>query len=172
MENILATSNAFRIENEFFVHIGDLEWFEGPLVSLFLDNTSGQLFILHWVDIQNDAHRWLLYPVSPRALQLYLNGKVTNEDLLWLQPVGMLRIVDMNADMYLQGVKYSSAADLPVDYLPTAESYFDADSCPNLPKIKRFLENLPSQPQLGNYPSLEESALAARQVAEGQASIK
>lgn len=169
MENLPATLNAFRIENEIFTHIGDLEWFEGPLVSLFLEDTSAQLFILHWIDVRDDTHRWLLYPVSPRGLQLYLNGKITNEDLLWLQPVGMLRIVDMNADMQLRGVKYSSVADLPADYLPTAESYFDADSCPNLPRISRFLANLPNQPRLvGNYANLEESAAVARQVAEGR----
>lgn len=49
MENVLAISRSFRIENEAFAHIGDLEWFEGPLVSLFLEDTSGQLFIVHWV---------------------------------------------------------------------------------------------------------------------------
>lgn len=78
----------------------------------------------------------------------------------------MLRIVDMNADMYLRGVKYCSATDLPVDYLPTAESYFDTDVCPNLSGIKRFLENLPAQPQIGSYPSLTGGASVARQVAE------
>jgi len=171
MENVLVTSNTFRIENEAFEHIGDLEWFEGPLLSLFLENTSNSPYILHWVDIQNDTHRWLLYPVSPRALQLYLNGKITNEDLIWLQPAGMLRLVDMNADMHVQEVKYCSAADLPVDYLPTAESYFDVDICPNLPKIKRVLEIIPTL-TLANYPSLAENTTPARQVAEGQRPTK
>ena len=156
-------TNTFKIGNETFERIGDLEWFEGALISLFAEQTSGDLFLLHWVDVQGDFHRWLLYPVSHRALQLYLEGKLTNEDLLWLNNPAIVRIVDMNGDMNFNKVETKKVTDLPKEYLPTAESYFDAELCLNLPKINRYLENSAAQKNIRLYPHLTERSL---QVAE------
>jgi hypothetical protein len=160
------STSTFKIGNETFERIGDLEWYEGSLISLFSEQTSGDLFLLHWVDVHDGYHRWLLYPVSHRALQLYLEGKLSNEDLLWLNNPAIVRILDMNGDMNLNKSETKKVTDLPKEYLPTAESYFDAELCLNLPKINRFLEISAAQKNIRLYPRLSERSL---QVTEGGA---
>lgn len=165
MERSIGT---FKIGNEIFERIGDLEWFEGALISLFEEKTSGDLFLLHWVDVQEGFHRWLLYPVSHRALQLYLEGKLTNEDLLWLNNPATVRIVNMNGDMKLNKVESKKVAELSKEYLPTAESFFEAELCLNLPKIQHFLEKSAAQKKIHVYPHTPE---LSSQVADSDTNV-
>jgi hypothetical protein len=43
-----------------FVRIGDLSYFEGPLLSLFEELNSGHLYLLDWVDRDEKSNRWLI----------------------------------------------------------------------------------------------------------------
>jgi hypothetical protein len=151
--------NTFKVDEEIFERVGDLEWFEGALISLFMEKNSGTLYLLHWVDVHNGFNRWLLYSVSYRALQLYMQGKLTNEDLIWLNNPAIVRIVDMNADMIVDKSEPRKVVELAKEYLPTAESYFDAALCLNLSKINQFLAKYAALEKLHSYPHLSENPL-------------
>jgi hypothetical protein len=70
-----------------------------------------------------------------------------------------VRIVDMNADMIVDKSEPRKVVELAKEYLPTAESYFDAALCLNLSKINQFLAKYAALEKLHSYPHLSENPL-------------
>ena len=130
----------FKIENQTFQHIGDLEWFEGALLSLFLDSDTNKLFLLHWADMQDGFNRWLFFPITPRALRLYLEGKLSNQDLFYLDNSPTVKILDINGDLTLNKVAEELKNKLPKDFQPSIDGYFQKELCPDFESILSLLK--------------------------------
>ncbi len=129
----------FKIEKQTFRHLGDLEWFEGALLSLFVEPKSGSLYMLHWLDLADGNNRWLFFQVSPRALQLYLQGKLSNQDVFFLDLSPTAKLLDLNGDGVVKAVAEIAKPALPVDYVPSKDGYFQPELCPDLKGISEIL---------------------------------
>jgi hypothetical protein len=75
---------------------------------------------------------------------LYLEGKLTNEDLLWLTNPSTVRIIELNGDMQLGKVEEIATTALPQAMLPTNEGGFEHGSCPDLSRIREILAEYPA----------------------------
>ena len=143
MSDFSKPATSFNLGQKTFEYITDVEWFEGPWASLFLEKKSREIYFLHWVDRTDTFHRWLFFPVSPHSLRLYLEGKLSDEDLIWLDPSEKIILLELNGDMKVGAVREFPKKDIPADYLPSSQAFFDESLCPDLEKIKRFLEKFP-----------------------------
>lgn len=135
----------FQLDNRVFEHMGDLEWHDGTLLGLVREQKSKNLFIIRWVDVTESAHRWLFFPVSPRTLNLYLDGSLTDEDLMLLNSPNFVQLVDLNGDYQIQNVQKINVDDLPKDYRPSQKAHFNAPSCPDIEEIRNVLKSYPTQ---------------------------
>jgi hypothetical protein len=142
-----ATSTLIQFNQQDFEYIGDLKWFEGALISLFREKSGGGLYVLHWVDLVDNYHRWLFFPISPRSLRLYLEQKLSNEDLFALSGQEDVWVLDMNADMEFEIGKIEKLpiASLPTSYLPSPKGFFKASLSPDLIEIQAILQTYPTE---------------------------
>ena len=136
-------SSKINIEKQAFSHVGDLEWFEGALLSLFVEPKSGNLHFLHWVDLAEGNNRWLFFQVSPRALQLYLQGKLSNQDVFFLDVSPTVKLLDVNEDGVVKAVEEIAKNQLPADFVPSKDGFFQPELCPDVKSLTELL--------VGNY---------------------
>ena len=128
----------FSIGNQSFAHVGDLEYFDGALLSLFVEKQWKRPYLLHWLDVSADFHKWYFFQVPPYALSLYLDGKLSNHDLFGLAP--SVKIIELNGDMEVGEVTKISKNNLPDGYAaPSPDGFFEPSTCPDLVKIQAFL---------------------------------
>ena len=140
----LSPATSFQSGNKTFDYFTDLEWFDGPWASLFLERKTGQPFYLTWVDRSETFHRWLFFPISPRSLRLFLAGKLSDDDLLWLDPSETVTLLELNGDMVVGEVRELLKIDLPDDFKPSPDGFFEPNLCPDLEKINQFLQQFPT----------------------------
>jgi hypothetical protein len=135
----MSLNTKITIGSQAYSHVGDLEWFEGALLSLFVEPKSGNLFFLHWVDLAEGNNRWLFFQVSPRALQLYLQGKLSNQDVFFLDLSPTTKLLELNGDGIVKAVTEIAKPALTIDYVPSKDGYFQPELCPDLKRISEIL---------------------------------
>jgi hypothetical protein len=109
--------------------------YEGPLLSLF-HNTAKENHIFCWCDTDGMVNRWLLLRVAQESLDGYLQGDLSLYQLLTNPSDDFVYVVDIDDDDHYQQVYRISITDLPGDYLPEKESYYQLDAVYGEPERK------------------------------------
>ena len=136
MENLIFNSKN-KLNTTNLVRVGDLSYFEGPLLSLFEDISSGHFYLFDWVDRDTKTNRWIIYRVSPKDLLNYLNGKITHLDIFNNRPIKSVFFTDIdcqNRPFYLYDAFELNT--IPTIYLPNNDIFFDLSDCYSFEKIK------------------------------------
>ena len=141
--------NGFKIENfpiSQLQKIGDLDYFEGPSLSLFKSEEDNSLYLFDWVDCDTQAHRWVVYTLSPNQLFEFINCKITRNDLVFSEK--NISIVDFASDFVLLQAYTVKVSNLPKTYLPNKNSFFDPTESPqtDFENIMKTLNTLMSSP--------------------------
>lgn len=149
MEN-LSINHEHRLSVTNFVRIGDISYFEGPLLSLFQELNNGYLYLFDWVDRDKNNNRWLIYKVLPRDLLQYLQGKISHSDLY----------NKSNNNVYFTDIDYRNKSfynynifalkEIPEIYLPNEDAFFEMEDCPSFERIKLLIMNLLSRQKQEN----------------------
>ncbi|NDV58316.1 hypothetical protein [Bacteroides sp. 519] len=125
------------------LRIGDLVYFEGPLLSLYQDRYN-HLYIFDWVDRDNKCNRWLVYRVTPQVLMQFLKGDLSHYELF--EQRGDTYSIDIeNSGRLLFDSDLLKLAEVPLIYYPNKDDYFDIEDCLQYEKIKRTLEDVISK---------------------------
>ena len=104
--------------------IVDLEYFDGPLLSLF-ENEYGDSYLYSWCDVDNLYNRWLVFRVARPTLKLYIEGKVSLHELI-VNPVdGFLYSLDIDNALQVENTYLLLPENLPAIYLPETDSYYE-----------------------------------------------
>lgn len=106
------------------VKVSDLIYFEGPLLSRWRDR-EGKDYLYYWCDVDENYNRWLILPVPSEMLKRYLQGEEILRTLVTHPEIAYLVEIDSNGDE--QKVKQIVVSDLPEDYLPSEDSYYDPE---------------------------------------------
>ncbi len=116
----------FDIQFDFstFQKISDLIYFEGPLLSHYVSG-KGDDYLFYWVDNDEHDNRWLALRVNLTDLQKYIDKQLTLRDLIESPNDGYLYCFDINNDLHYHNVHLVQPADLPADYLPEPDSYYE-----------------------------------------------
>lgn len=104
--------------------VADLIYFDGPFLSHYVSK-SGDNYLSYWVDCDEDNQRWLVFRVGINSLQNYVNKKKSLYELIKGVDDGFAYAVDISEDGTQSVPLMTFLADIPDEYLPTADSYFD-----------------------------------------------
>ena len=121
-----------------FIRIGDIENFEGPLLTLF-ENTNKRLFLFDWIDNDDTFNRWLVYTPKAENILKYINKQLSHYELIMSVSNDFI-IVEIDKNLQIHSAKKVSKNNLPSTYLPDKDAVFDSTDCPHFEKTKVFLE--------------------------------
>jgi hypothetical protein len=154
MENLtFNTEEPLNTSN--FVRLGDLSYFEGPLLSLFEELNSGHLYLFDWVDRDNKFNRWLIYRVSSRLLLQFIDNKISHLELFERRLDNKVYFTDIDSKNKLFS-NYDSFAieSLPSNYYPNSDNFFELSDCNHFEKIKSAIINSLSKQKSENEYSI------------------
>ncbi|WP_161889290.1 hypothetical protein [Pontibacter russatus] len=125
MENVQGYKlSGFPFEN--LVKVKDLLYYDGPLLSHFIDEVEETHYFYLWVDYNEEFNRWLIFRVDEYDLVEYLVGIEPLQGLIWKNKNEFLYIVDIDADVNYYNPTIVRASDLPNSYIPDEFSYFNS----------------------------------------------
>lgn len=105
---------------------GDLLYYEGPLLSHYIDKQDiNDHYLYKWVDSDNRYHRWMVFKVDSGNIFAFLNGKISILELIEYN--SLCYFLDIDAHQEVQHIRVSSVGDIPKDYLPTEDSFFEEE---------------------------------------------
>jgi uncharacterized protein YegP (UPF0339 family) len=148
----------------------DLEYFDGPLLSLFAD-ANGDFFLYKWYDLTNDSHQWLVFKVKYTTIQKYLNGTSSEYDLLNDQTPKAFHLIE-----FTEKGKPWIVSDIPQqtilsEYDGLKSVFFKSDWCPNWKAVQHFFSNdkinRAQWSQLGSSPEMPTAQSAKFVISQG-----
>jgi hypothetical protein len=106
--------------------LGDLIWFEGPVLSHFADRGHRDYLML-WVDSSKTLNRWLCFETDELDIYRYLNGRESLHELICNNDQGVVRYydIDKNANYKKETITYTDK--IPKSYLPEKDEKFNID---------------------------------------------
>ena len=104
--------------------VSDLIYFDGPFLSHYI-HKSGDNYLAYWVDCDNEFQRWLVFRVGITSLQKYVDKRMSLLDVIKQLDDGLIYLVDVDVDGKTTTPKILFLNQLPDDYLPEADSYYD-----------------------------------------------
>ncbi len=116
----------------------DIEWFEGPMLSLFRDK-EGDLFIYKWVDVNKDSQTWLVFRTSPDLIAAYIQRVISERALVLLAADKTWYLTDINSALEFSNERKITAQILRQSFLPLSDTFFKTDNCPEPEKIQAFI---------------------------------
>jgi hypothetical protein len=117
--------------------IGDLSWFEGPLLTLYEDMQNGFLYLLDWVDRDSEVNRWLIYRAYPADLIAFIEGSRSLSEIFDSRRDETILVADVAS---VSDWSVYEIENLPESYRPVEGNYFDVSDCPDAPKLRSYLE--------------------------------
>lgn len=141
MENLIFNNNK-KLDTSNFIRIGDLSHFEGPLLSLFEELSSGHLYLFDWVDRDEKNNRWLIYRASPNYLFKFIHNKISHLELFEKRPEKNIYFTDIDSgNKPFNNYDSFKIESLPQAYHPNSDNYFELSDCNNFDKIKSVIIN-------------------------------
>ena len=107
-----------------FKKVANLIYFDGPLLSHYVTN-KGDNYLFYWIDQDNTANRWMFIRTDYDNIQKYTNKKQTLRNVLSSPLDDIVYTVDIDEEGNHHNFQAHSIEDLPEDYLPTEDSYYE-----------------------------------------------
>jgi hypothetical protein len=137
MENISGKNISKLLFKSDLIKIGDLQFYEGSLMTLFENTKKLQLYLFDWVDGDTQFNRWLVYLVSPEDIISYLDLQITHLNLI--KTSAEIYVLDIDKHYNYHNVKALDFNQIIDDYLPQEESLFDVSDCRDVERIESKL---------------------------------
>ncbi len=120
--------------------MGDLIYYEGPLLSHFQDSTkTNEHFFYRWVDNDDEANRWLIFKASNQDLIKFFNKQFSEFDLIAKN--NSVTFLDLDDNLNKIGIYMSAFENIPNDYLPSQKAFFEISRYePYALELKKKLE--------------------------------
>jgi hypothetical protein len=119
--------------------LGDLLYFEGPLLSLFRDASDlNQYYLYKWADGDDDCNRWIVLPVRKIDLITFFEKEITLRRLF--ERSERLYLLDLDDGLDQKGLLETTPDRLPDSYLPREGSFFSEEKYnPFASTMKKYL---------------------------------
>ena len=106
--------------------IGDLIYFEGPLLSLFLDRNNPDTYYLYkWADCNETINRWLVIQLNSVSLRNFFFKEISLRNLLLNSP--LTYVLGIDNTLIEKEIIVCATTDLPEIYLPKENSLFSEE---------------------------------------------
>lgn len=113
-----------------FVRLADLINYEGPLLVLYKQKYTSNIYLLRWVDADETYNRWILYQTDIANVLAFINRKISHK-FLFEAYSDICYAIDIDTNMNWVNVGEISKTMLPYDYIPIEDDFFDIEDCPN-----------------------------------------
>lgn len=110
-----------------FIKKGDLIYQDGPVLSHFI-NSLNQDYLFYWVDCDEKFNKWLVFPVTKKELSEFFIKKLNILNLISNVYTGFVYLIDINDNIQYENIYNCSVGEIPNDYLPSDESFFDEEN--------------------------------------------
>ncbi len=138
----METLNGKNIDNLIFknslTRIVDVQNFEGPLLTLFKDTVTNNLYLFDWVDRDILFNRWIVYRCDPNKLNQFIKAKISHYDL-FVSDEPICYLIDIDENIVWNNLKEIMKKDLPKSYLPQRDVFFEEVDCPNFKKLTELI---------------------------------
>jgi len=114
--------------------LGDLLFFEGPLLSVYKDLQTNKFYLMDWVDRDYESNRWLFYSIKKENLSRFINREISHFDL-YENDQKSIYFVDIKHDAFFDYSNLKELDEVSQEYIPSSENYFNSDEARNLDKI-------------------------------------
>ncbi len=114
----------------------DLIFHEGPILTHFT-NEYGWDFFMYWCDNDAEFNRWLLFRIDNLLLKDFFLRKKSLRQLILNNRQGFVYLIDINENIEYTNKKILSINEIPIDYLPSINSFFDEFHYEEYAKILR-----------------------------------
>ncbi|MBL7785004.1 MAG: hypothetical protein JNM36_03805 [Chitinophagales bacterium] len=121
--------------------IGDLLYYEGPLLSHFQDASKpNEHYFYRWVDNDDEANRWLIFKATSQDLVKFFNKQFSELDLIAQN--NAVTFLDLDDNLNSLGIYICAFENIPNDYLPSQKTFFEASRYePYALELKNKLEH-------------------------------
>lgn len=109
--------------------VSHLIFYEGPYLSHFKDATDTNV-LFQWCDVTETHNRWIVFAASVVDIRDYLQKVLSQKELLLRAEGNRVFLVDINETGAYDAIKAISAEQIPKDYWPSSDSYFDESLSP------------------------------------------
>jgi len=106
--------------------LGDLVYYEGPLLSLFIDKDNPDIYYLYkWVDNNEISNRWTITQVNAVSLRAFFYKQTSLRDIILSNPI--CYCIDLDDNLTEKEISVCSSIDLPQEYLPMEQSFYSEE---------------------------------------------
>jgi hypothetical protein len=123
-------------------NVGDLIFFDGPLMSLFMDKQKRRFFIFDWVKANEQFNQWIAYQVSLSRISDFIEGTLSHRDLLRNSLNNTFLLIDIDDDLNYFPRHSLRFEELPPSYLPQENTYFSSKNCPDFSIIQKNIADI------------------------------
>lgn len=138
---IFLTKSSDKIVPLQLTRVGDLINYEGPLLALFEEALTSNLYLFDWVDRDKETNRWMVYTTSADLLLQFTAGSISHYDLFDSRPDKSVFYTDLGANDRMDNYSLYKLNEVPPQYHPNRDSYFDLLDCPDYSQIKTTLSS-------------------------------
>ena len=107
-----------------FKKVADLIYFDGPLLSHYVTD-NGDNYFFYWLDQDDTDNRWLFVRIDYDMIQKFFKKELTLRKVLSSPLDNIIYTVDIDNDGKHHNFLAHSIEDLPEDYLPAEDSYYE-----------------------------------------------
>lgn len=107
-----------------FKKVADLIYFDGPLLSHYVTD-NGDNYFFYWLDQDDTDNRWLFARIDYDIIQRFFKKELTLRKVLSSPLDNIVYTVDIDNDGKHYNFQAHSIEDLPEDYLPAEDSYYE-----------------------------------------------
>ena len=112
------------------IHIRDIEYFEGPLLSEYKDDNEN-IYIKKWCSWNDVSETWLLVLTTSEDINKYLSKTMSLLNLIQNGKNFIIETRNINGSSSSHNVMFE---DIDVDYLPKNNAFYDESLAPRTPK--------------------------------------
>ncbi len=139
MEILKSKINSNHNFQNLLVRIVDVVNFDGPLMTLFEHKENKHIYLLDWIDSNSEFNRWLLYKSNPIVLENFIKGSMSHYDLFMSEEVNCF-VIDIDTHLNWNNCQIVQKKNLPINYLPKKDVFFEEYDCPNFTRLKAFID--------------------------------
>jgi hypothetical protein len=121
--------------------IGDLDYFQGPFLSLFVDEQQGNLYLCSWLKKLDISHLWLVFRVNSSDILAYMQKVIDHLELSKRSTDETYYFVEIGANAIVLNMKEISKETFlkSPNLMVKGGLFFDEDCCEDEEKIRAFL---------------------------------
>ncbi len=124
------------------VKLFDIEYYEGPMLSLFRDDKVDNFYLYKWLDVDKTGHKWLIFKTNLDNLYDYLHQNIDEKTLVENASDGRYTIAVIQSDLTFGGIEQFTNVSLPTQFSPSIGCFFTSSDCPDYEKVVAFFDNI------------------------------